>query len=85
MYQLYFSKRFLKQLHDLPDTEQQKVITKLSTLTSNPRAVSLKLLTTGPPIYRYRVGEYRLFFEIDEPTKEVLLTDILRRTTQTYR
>lgn len=84
MYKLDFSKKFLKQLADFPPKEQQKILNKLPDLTTDPRAVNLKLLTTKPSIYRFRIGEYRLFFEIDEPIKTIRITDVLRRTTQTY-
>lgn len=84
IYKLDFSKKFLKQLKNLPPKEQDKILSKLPNLTSDPRAISLKLLTTKPPIYRFRIGEYRIFFEIDEPIKIIRITHTLRRTSQTY-
>ena len=85
MYQLIFSKKFLNQPRNLPDKEQDKILHKISELTANPRTVSLQLLGTKPPIYRFRIGEYRVFCELDESAKIVHITDVLRRTTQTYR
>lgn len=85
MYQAKYAKRSQKQLKDLPRNEQVKILAKISKILEEPRKFGVKLIDTKPPIYRMRVGEYRIFFELDIPTKTMMVTDVLRRTTQTYR
>jgi mRNA interferase RelE/StbE len=78
MYQPYFTKRFEKQIKKFPKKEQLKILDKISSILSDPRKPAIKLESTNPPVYRLRVGDYRVFFELDDE-------DTLRRTTQTYR
>jgi mRNA interferase RelE/StbE len=84
MYSPYYSKRFAKQIKSLPPKEQLKVLNKIKSICDNPREYSIKLQNTKPPIYRLRVGEYRVFFELDDSSQVIQITDIKRRTTQTY-
>lgn len=84
MYQPFFTKQFEKQLKKIPQKEQIKILDKISGVLSDPQKYSLRLIATKPPIYRLRVGEYRIFFTLDNP-KIMKIVDVLRRTTQTYR
>ena len=85
MYQPLFTKRFEKQIKKFPKKEQLKILDKISAATPNPRIISIKLESTNPPVYRLRAGEYRIFFEINDARKTMEITDVNRRTTQTYR
>lgn len=85
MYTPVYSKRFEKQIKKFPKKEQLRIMEKIISCLVNPLQNSIKLETTKPPIYRLRAGEYRVFFELDDPTKTVIVSDVKRRTTQTYR
>lgn len=85
MYKVFFTKRFEKQIGKFPKKEQSRILAKIESLLNNPRQNSLKLEGTKPPIYRLRVGEYRIFFVLDDTVKMIKATDVLRRTTQTYK
>lgn len=85
MYKPFYSKRFEKQIQKFPKKEQLKILEKIIKCLENPRQYSIKLSTTQPPVYRLRVGEYRVFFELDNQIQIMIVTDVERRTTQTYR
>lgn len=85
MYQPLLSKRFEKQIRKFPKKEQLKILNKISDTTPNPKRFSVKLESTKPPVYRLRAGEYRVFFELNNEKKIMKITDVERRTTQTYR
>lgn len=85
MYKPVYSKRFEKQIQKFPKKEQLKILEKIIKCLENPRQYSIKLFTTQPPVYRLRVGEYRVFFELHNQTQIMIVTDVERRTTQTYR
>ena len=85
MYKPVYSKRFIKQIQKFPIKEQTKILDKISSVLSNPRKFAIKMEATSPSIYRLRVGEYRVFFELDDEQKIMQTTDVKRRTTQTYR
>lgn len=84
MYTLAYSKRFEKQIHKIPSKYQLLIIKDIIKCSKNPQKDSIKLIDTKPPIYRLRVGDYRIFFELDNSSKTMIVTDVLRRTTQTY-
>lgn len=85
MYSPLYNKRFEKQIQKFPKKEQIKILEKIIKCLENPRQHSIKLATTQPPIYRLRGGEYRIFFELDNQKQIMIITDVERRTTQTYR
>lgn len=85
MYKPIYSNRFAKQIKKFPKKEQLKILHKITSVLDDPRSSSIKLETTRPPIYRLRTGEYRVFFELDNMASEMIITDVKRRTTQTYR
>lgn len=84
MYKPLYNKRFIKQLKRFPKKEQLKILQKITSCLKNPLQVSIKLETTKPPIHRLRAGEYRIFFEIDKDSNIMIITDVKRRTSQTY-
>lgn len=86
MYQVIFSKQALKSLKKIPKDYQLRVKTIVSRLNENPFTLDLKKL--GPKYtatHRLRIGSYRLFLFINSDTKVVIIADIERRTSQTYR
>lgn len=38
-----------------------------------------------PPLWRIRVGEYRVVYGVSQEQEVILVESISRRTTQTYR
>lgn len=85
MYKPLYSKRFEKQIKKFPEKEQIKILQKINQILGNPKQSAIKLESTAPIIYRIRVGEYRIFFELDDQPKTIIFTHTERRTTQTYR
>ena len=85
MYKPLFTNRFEKQIRRFPKKEQDKILEKIDGILLNPRLHSVKLQSTSPSIYRFRVGDYRVFFVVDDRVKIIKITDVRRRTTQTYR
>ena len=85
MYRAHLTKRFKKQILKLPKKEQSRIIDKLEAVLINPRQYAIKLEDTNPIVYRIRAGEYRIFFELDNNNQTMAVTDVLRRTTQTYK
>jgi len=42
-------------------------------------------LRNQPAEFRLRVGNYRVFFDLERVQRQVRVHDIVRRTTKTYR
>lgn len=86
MFDLIYSPRAQKALKKFPKDYQLLIVKKIVQLKNNPKPRGFdKIATKKPSLYRIRVGGYRVFYFIDETDKEIIIVDIQRRTTQTYR
>lgn len=86
MYSLTYSPRAQKSLKKFPKEYQRLILNKIVILEENPRPPGHdKIAAAKPPLYRIRIGNYRVFYFINDEGKSVIIVDIVRRTTQTYR
>ena len=86
MYQAIFSRRAEKAFLDLPIKEAQRVKLAIEKLEQNPRTCgTIKLENAPVASYRYRVGDYRILFDIDDEAKIVEILDIRKRDERTYK
>lgn len=77
-YQVIIPKAVEKQLNKLPSLVRETVIENLLTLQDNPRQPnSLKLKNLKG--YRLRVGNYRILYDIDDPTQTITLRRVGHR------
>ncbi len=86
MYRLLFSSRARRTFRGLSPQDARRVKEALDRLQDNPRTrgvVALQDLRVAP--YRYRVGDYRILFDINDREQNVLVLDIRRRSESTYR
>ena len=86
MYNLIYSPRAQKALKRFPKEYQRLILKKLLELRGNPRPRGHdKIAAQKPPLYRIRVGNYRVFYFVEDEEKTVIIVDAKRRTTQTYQ
>ncbi len=86
MYQVNFTELAKKSLKKLPTDYQIKVKEIVQKLSNNPFVLDIKKLHhTYKASHRLRIGSYRIFLDINTKLKEIIIIDIDRRTTQTYR
>lgn len=86
MYQVNIYKKALKSLKKLPLEDRVRIKRAFEKLKQNPFSLDIKKL--GPPhktSHRIRTGSYRIFLDIDNTNKVILIVNVERRTTQTYR
>lgn len=86
MYQALFSHRAERSLMRLTNQQARRVREAIVQLAEDPRrhgAIKLENAPVGQ--YRYRVGDFRILFDIDDNAKTVEILDIRRRDEQTYR
>lgn len=84
MYNVTFSKKAIKALKKFPKEYQIKIRDGVNKLSIDPFGMDLEKMQTSDATHRLRIGAYRLFLLIDTSTKEVIVSTIKRRTTQTY-
>lgn len=85
MYKIIFSRQTRKSLKKIPRRNQERLKQAIEILAANPRRIGVvKLTAFGAADYRFRVGNYRILFDILEEKKLLLISDIKRRTSTTY-
>ena len=85
LYKIIFSKKAVKTLKDLPRNYQVKIQEISHRLSKDPFKADIKKMQSSDATHRLRIGPYRLFLVVDTTSKEIIISTIKRRTTQTYR
>ena len=84
MYNVTFSKKAIKALKKFPKEYQLRIKNGAIKLSIDPFQMDLEKMHSSDATHRLRIGAYRLFLQIDTSTKEIIVSTIKRRTTQTY-
>ena len=82
-YHLRIEKKASKTIESFPKHVIENILSALEELKDNPRCHGSKKLS-GRDGYRYRVGNYRILYLIDDHHKEVVVYTILHRK-EVYR
>ena len=82
-----FTPEAQQNLYDLPKHIQKRIIRTLNIMYNDPFGGDVKALS-GPEwhrVFRRRIGNYRLLFEIDRPNRVIIVVQISLRSDKTYR
>lgn len=80
MYLIKFKKKAEKELRKLPIASIKKIVPEIDKLEEEPRPQgSKKLKGTEEEIWRIRIGDYRVIYQIDEGIKIVEIRKIGHR------
>jgi mRNA interferase RelE/StbE len=82
-YRVVFQKRALKELRALPARIVRRIEASVEELTMDPRPAGCVKLT-GMALWRIRVGDYRVIYEIRDDVLLVLVIEIGHRR-EVYR
>jgi len=66
MYEIYLTKRALKDLEKIPRIEKEKIAILLQKISQDPNKFARKLSNARIGTYRSRIGSYRVIFDLDE-------------------
>ena len=83
MYTLLIRRKVQKQIEGLPGEDEQRVRTAISELRNIPRPHGCVRLA-GEVVWRIRVGDYRVIYEIDDATQRITLLRVAHRK-EVYR
>ena len=72
-----------KALERIPKTDQTRIETALASMQHDPFQGDIRKLQ-GLPGFRRRVGNWRIFFEINLEQRHAVIAAIERRTSTTY-
>ncbi len=78
-------KRGLNELNRAPRPERERLADALEEMETDPLAGDVKPLKGQPGSFRRRVGNWRIFFDLNQKQRLVEVRSIERRTSTTYR
>ena len=78
-YSIEFSRTARKQLGKLPRGTGQRIADGIETLADNPLPPGVKKLTDKDDLYRIRIGDYRVIYQINESMLLILIVKIGHR------
>ena len=74
-YTIEFRPRAVRDLKGLPQDVQRRLLARIEDLAEEPRPPGVKKLAGADDLYRIRVGDYRVLYQIQD---EKLLVVIVR-------
>lgn len=77
MYELIYSKRFVKQVKKLKLSSRERIIHVLERIRIRPQDYVKKLV--GLPYFRLRVGDFRIILDIHHNELRILVLEIGHR------
>ena len=84
MYEVLFERRAERDLRSLPDSVANRVVTAIRSLATHPRPSGCRKLVGGENAWRIRVGDYRIIYEVDDPSRRVHIM-FIRHRREAYR
>lgn len=79
-YSLEFKSSAENDFHNLPKEAISKIIQKIEVLTGDPGSVKAVKLSMSENLFRIRVGNYRIIYELDYPNKKVIIHYVRHRS-----
>ncbi|MEM7587829.1 MAG: type II toxin-antitoxin system RelE/ParE family toxin [Acidobacteriota bacterium] len=83
-YSVYFARSARRELERLPNEVARRILSRLQDLTTNPRPSGCRKLTGSSHLWRIRVGDYRVIYEIKDEALEVDIS-VIRHRRDAYR
>jgi mRNA interferase RelE/StbE len=84
IYKIEIKKSVFKALRRLDSTTLDKVKKAIDKLAHNPRPFGYKKLVDEEGLYRIRIGNYRIIYEIHDQVLLVVILRFARRSEDTY-
>jgi len=78
-YSIHFKLSAEKSFAKLAKKEQLKIFKAIETLADNPRPHGVKKLKSKTPLYRIRVGDYRVIYTIEKDRVLISIVKIAHR------
>jgi mRNA interferase RelE/StbE len=77
-YEVRLARRAVRSLEDLQRRDQQRIRAAIDLLTENPRPPSCVALQGEVGVYRVRVGDYRIVYEVLDQVLVVQVVQVVR-------
>lgn len=84
-WEIKIAKRVLKEIKRIPKKDAKRLSLVLEGLTKNPYQGDIEKIRGEDNIWRRRVGNYRILYQVLPEQKYIEVFQVRRRTTTTYR
>jgi len=83
MYQILYHKSVLKNLKKIIPKKRKSIINKIEKLAKSPfiQNTNLKKLQNTPYLYRLRIGNLRVIYEINKKNKKLIIWKVKPRSS----
>ncbi len=78
-YEIEFRASAAKEFRKLAPDLKSRIREAINALKEEPRPAGVKKLAGEAHLYRIRVGDYRIIYEINDPTQILIVTRIRHR------
>lgn len=78
-YSIKFKSSAAKELKKLPLELQHRIANKIEKLVEDPRPSGVIKLKGNDNLYRCRVGEYRIVYDINDSMQKIVVTRVRHR------
>jgi mRNA interferase RelE/StbE len=78
-YQIQLTRSAERCLSDVPNYDQVRIAKKIDLLAENPRPAGVRKLSERGELYRIRVGDYRVIYEIHDKMLIVVVIRVAHR------
>jgi mRNA interferase RelE/StbE len=86
VYRVEFTRVARRQLESLPNNASTSIARRIDALAADPRPPGFrKLADVEVDVYRIRVGNYRVLYQIRDDVLIVLIVRVAKRDEATYR
>jgi mRNA interferase RelE/StbE len=82
-YEILFKSSAAKEFRKLTPELKDRIRTSINALKTEPRPIGVKKLAGETDLYRIRVGDYPVIYEIDD-TAQILLVTRVRHRREVY-
>lgn len=73
-----------RDLKNIPKTDQKRIVRKINTLGNDPRPPGAMKLRRADDLWRIKVGDYRILYQIQDEVSLVIVARI-RHRREVYR
>ena len=80
MYEILFTAKARKQINNLPRPVAKRIVEKIQDLAEDPFSRGIKKLV-DMPLYRLRVGDYRIIFDLKMDELIILIVKVGQRSS----
>ena len=79
IYQVELAPAAKRQIRKLPQATQDRILDKLEELAATPRPPGAKRLENAQGLWRVRVGDYRVVYQVEDQVLMVLVVRVGHR------